>query len=279
MKIATLVPALTLVTAFSSVGSAGVLYQETFNDLPTGGPDIGGGNPLADDGWFNANGIDAQLGGVDDVTTLDGNYMEGPRGSGYSGNAVDDWQQKQFTTPTELSATTQNVYYSFNVLPNSFINDGLLLRPSVSPASSGSVNNVGPAFGLVEEGTDIRLKVRESPFGAEYVVDPATPIATSDWIELRLVLNQDTNDITASTASLYYRNITQGETELAPVPGIQDVAIGLSSAVNAGTIDTWILENFKTQERVDNLTVGIVPEPGSVALMGLGAVALLRRRR
>ena len=81
---------------------------------------------------------------------------------------------------------------------------------------------------------------------------PST-VASTDWLRLRLVI-----DFTANTgqgsASLFYRNLTDGETAFTPVAGIQN--INLSNKVRqAYTWDSVTANVFSTTSRIDHILV------------------------
>ena len=57
--------------------------------------------------------------------------------------------------------------------------------------------------------------------------------------------------------------------------------VGTTSAGGAGTIDVYIDDNPGNDDRTwyDGVSYEAVPEPGSLALLGLGGLCVLQRRR
>lgn len=106
-------------------------------------------------------------------------------------------------------------------------------------------------------------------------------VQNNDWIRLRLVMN-----FQAGTMSAYYQNLTQGHAGFTTI--VSDLAIfgaPPAAGVAPNTWNTLVLrsdDNNVNRRQIDNLTVGVIPEPSGLALLGLNAAfgaGLLRRRR
>ena len=256
------------------------LKVEDFEGMKLGGPqDTPVSNPLAAQGWFNGALDDDRLGAVRSGG-IDGRYHEAPASGQQEGGNVDHFQQMSFEVPDELDQTTNSVFYSFALQPRSWHNTGRL-RLAVSPASSpdaplgGSPGNFGVRFGL----SDGLLEIREAPFGQSVTALSPIQINEDDWIEILLLIDQDPDDVTLSTGSLFVRNLSLGQDSFDAVPGLQDIPLGFSESLNAGTINTFVLDDVRFKVGIDNLAVGIIPEPGSFSLLALGMLALCRRHR
>ncbi|EIP97638.1 hypothetical protein OpiT1DRAFT_02085 [Opitutaceae bacterium TAV1] len=110
--------------------------------------------------------------------------------------------------------------------------------------------------------------------------------ATDHWYEFQLVINQDTG-ATTPTLSLFARDITNGETALSAVAGLQNLSIALGSTTKASTWTDWAIRS-NGRQNIDNLylstiSVSEIPEPktAAAALAGIALLTLatLRARR
>jgi hypothetical protein len=115
------------------------------------------------------------------------------------------------------------------------------------------------AHGVIEKTTDMDALTFHTPGGVASIfanVNPDTPM-----LDLSLsIIDGDGNIVgSAATASL-------GEFLLLPLDE-GDYTVQISSAQNYGDVGQWFLSGF------------VAPEPASLALVGLGLLAALRRRR
>jgi hypothetical protein len=152
-----------------------------------------------------------------------------------------------------------------------------------------AASEVGPGvrFGANEPTAGIRVVGADGAF-------TQVPLATvgdyQDWIRLRLAI-----DPAAGTGTLLAQNLTAGETELEPVPGLENVPLGLDPAAadgsNPALWDAVFIHFEGLPYQLDNLVFGAVPAPFEIpalskaglamlaaALVG-GALVLLRRQR
>lgn len=111
----------------------------------------------------------------------------------------------------------------------------------------GSEAAIGPFFGITSIGASgSRFYIREAGFGAEHGVGLGGAVSPGEWVRFQLRA-----DLTANSGngagSLYYQNLSRGETAFTPVAGLQHVGLNLSAAPPA----TWNGVGF----RIDNAGV------------------------
>ncbi len=126
--------------------------------------------------------------------------------------------------------------------------------------------NTGDADGIrLAFSGENTLRSRKYEDGSGTDVDYAVPVFTDTAITMYILRNTDTS------FSVGYDDgggFTLLDTYTLAAVGSQDLFIGV--------------EDFGSTMSFDNLTIGSIadiPEPGSLALLGLGGLALLRRRR
>ena len=96
-------------------------------------------------------------------------------------------------------------------------------------------------------------------------------LSTASWYQLQLVINFTANAGSGS-GSLFYRNLTLGETAFTAVPDLQNVSLGLlntAADVRPATYDA--VHVTLSLADVDNF--GAIPEPSTSFLFLLTAVA------
>jgi hypothetical protein len=147
--------------------------------------------------------------------------------------------------------------------------------------ADNNITETGEWPGYMYASGDIELGVQGG-----YVISGALPATYNggDWI--RILLSFDwtaTGPGVYGKVSAYSLNLTDGETALAPVPGLQNVAITRAAwgtwLANASADPMHAGIWARGTVRLDNFGVGTLPEPGSVALLLLGGAGLLCRRR
>ena len=135
---------------------------------------------------------------------------------------------------------------------------------SVSTILRGPNTGVADGIRLAFSGeSTLRSRVYENGSGTD--IDYAAPVFADTAITMYILRNTDTN------FSVGYGDgggFTILDTYTITEVGSQDLFIGV--------------EDYGSTMSFDNLTIGNIadiPEPGSLALLGLGGLALLRRRR
>ncbi len=129
-------------------------------------------------------------------------------------------------------------------------------------------NEYGPMFGI-RDGYNARYQRQFGFFvqGAGNVDAVGSPIGNlgtmGDWVQVRLV----TNFVTGK-GSLFFRNLTRGESDFIPIAGLQNVDLNLSAGPAPSTWDAMILRNDHYGQ-FDNLVPNLsaitnVPEPNAV---------------
>ena len=101
----------------------------------------------------------------------------------------------------------------------------------------------------------------------EYITNiGTTPTAFGSAVVLELTLNPDTGDVTGSV-------IHSGGT-VSLTQNIPNLAADLAAVTYVG-----LQGNAAGQTELDNLLVTVIPEPASLALLGLGGLMMVRRQR
>lgn len=248
------------------------------------------GTTLADDGW-----VSTEVGGVpnlaasrmivtaatpSDVGNSTGNYVDADNPDLVGG---DNRVRKAFSAPTGFADTTQHVYYSF--LARAREVGGKSWGPQIRLQSEidASPSEFGPSFGVKLDSSVPVFVVSQAAFGTQFESDPGFTITYGEWYEIRLQIEQDPADVTNEKGSLVVRNVTDGETLYTPVPGLQSLDLRLNDQRKASLFDVWELDGNRFGQDLDDLTAGegeaaLIPEPGTMLLVGLGGLGVMRRR-
>jgi PEP-CTERM motif len=265
--------ALTLVS--STVPSQASFYD--FEALTSGS------NLIGQDNWIHANTL-----------ATSGNEMVVLAGAGsntskvatpFTGNAQLYRQNNgSFSIPTFTG--TELVYLEGDFQLGSQLNVfGLLQAPG---AASYSATSPWIGFSTTTTGTPpvvnrfFSFRPSFVPGGGATVsvnvADVAPEIVLGDWVRLRMELNLAANGGNGE-ADVFYKDLTLGQTSFTPVPGMQNLNGGIlaNSAANKYFWDSMFLRGGITSgnNSIDNLEVGIIPEPGSVILAMIGLIGLV----
>ncbi|WP_043582375.1 hypothetical protein [Geminisphaera colitermitum] len=140
---------------------------------------------------------------------------------------------------------------------------------------SGTNTYMITLFTIEPDATDpllVRFTVGTGNSGGTLVPSTQT-FARDHWYEFQLVINQDTG-ATTPTLSLFARDVTNGETTLSAVAGLQNLSITLSSITKASTWTDWAIRS-NGRQNVDNLYLSTapIPEPAASATLVILAAA------
>jgi hypothetical protein len=251
----------------------------TFEGL-TAGPSPTG-NLIGQDNWVHFNtgattGAEAivQLG----TGTNTSNVFLANQGNAQVGRAND----ANFSVPTFTG--TEQVYLEADMQFGT--QQANFAAAHVVPDSQAATDrSMSPIFGWFPFGTpsSLQFMVRKANFGATSfiaVADAAPEIVLGDWVRLRMEVDLAANGGDGS-ASLFYKDLTLGQTSFTPVLTLQNVVAGLLA--NNGNDYFWdgmyLRGGISTTNPIDNLEVGVIPEPGSIGLLAIALVALAAQRR
>lgn len=228
---------------------------------------------LSDNGWTERDG--------DRTWTV-----TAPTGSGntssqivvYGGGASGASIYKAFDNPAAIPSGTTDYYVSFCAKPNG-TNAVLALWNLNAGSSPPNDSYVGPYFGVTANSFNIR--------SAGYGPTTTSTTVTADpthWYEFRLQIKVNATTLTNSTGTLYYRDLTAGETTLHAISDLTDINLGFSSAPRNPNLYTGWRMRAGGGAEYDNLEFGTgtlapVPEPAAIGFVPLVAGLLMLRRK
>ena len=210
----------------------------------------------------------------------------------------DNWQtltsaSATVTTPGGSGDPSANAASSGPRDPLERTNDGNFAFPTI-PATgpavfqadlrlTGTDVNSQSGFGLAEFGVGVGFRyytygTRQFDFlrndNSHVLVSFPSRIGTDDWLRLQLAV-----DMGANTASMFYEDLTLGDTSFSPIAGMQNMTFRSGGVGGTPLPATWNAMWLDiAQGQADNLVVAI-PEPASLGLLAAGGMMLLRRRR
>lgn len=133
----------------------------------------------------------------------------------------------------------------------------LTYGPDTSP------KGLGPRFGLSRAGKDQPVRFRLIRAGRhlvaanrQHILESKVSGRVGEWYELRLVVAINQQDITKSTGSLYFRNVTVGDTTF-QATDLLDVDLGFTEQLQPKNFNTWTISGKHSGEH-DNIGVGIL---------------------
>ncbi len=255
---------------------ASILYSDTFSRVTGSGDGNGDPNGPADN-YSDWGSNDNALGGTNVQA-----WNAGPSRAGGGRNAVTDGN-------LGISHGTSSLY-AFDaaaVTPQGFTValdfSRFVVTPEPGPGANGLI-----AFGLgVDSGTSLGefTAVNFSDFGISFQQANAGNAANAEiFVDGLFVSNFDylTPDLPHTLLLTVVPQVpgAYGDTDLIDINILVDGTISVDVTVTGGTefgTFTVSANNFDTRY-IDNLVVTAIPEPASLALMGLGALAVCRRR-
>jgi hypothetical protein len=287
-KIGLLAIAAAAVVGVLAPANAAITFLDHFNgqtgfNLSTANGDYAGGNgtvnylhgtPGTDTGFFGAGDSAIHITATDQYVNLGG---DAPYGN------------VQYTSNTS-GGFTVGLWFKVN---NDATTDALL-RVGNGDVTGSDMVILG--YGLSSAGSGrVHYYSGQPPFGpAVSVVANAAGPATNQWAYMAATV-----DYTANTATLYmfdkdgvFQNsssVAIGGDPAKYVTNSGELRIGeglgfngMEAWIDEISIDNVVLDQAAIQSRVTSMVAGnplSVPEPASVALLGLGGLMLVRRRR
>jgi hypothetical protein len=117
-------------------------------------------------------------------------------------------------------------------------------------------DGMGPQFGIARArdgsgNTCFRLK----PVGGDWRQSGQVALP-KHWYEVRLVIRQNAANITKSTGTLYYRDLTASDKEF-NVSDLKDVPLGLTASIRPATFAAWVFQG-KHAGQYDNFATGTI---------------------
>jgi hypothetical protein len=142
---------------------------------------------------------------------------------------------------------------------------------------------LGPRFGVgyQDYGTDsFVVRAADNTITTRSIATAnggASAGSSTDWFQVRLLMDF-TADAGDGSGSLFYRNLTAGDTSFSPVTGLQNVDLNLASTETDPTTWDTLYIRLHDGSQIDNLDPTSVPEPSSMLLVASGAAAFLLSR-
>ncbi|MDP3851797.1 MAG: PEP-CTERM sorting domain-containing protein [Luteolibacter sp.] len=147
---------------------------------------------------------------------------------------------------------------------------------------SGTQKLFGPTVGFANgpfgDGYQFRLGVKASDGSWSHVTaTPGSAPSLENTITLQLVMDFTANS-GAGSGSVYFKNLTLGDTSFTAVDGLQNINLGLNYLDSTATPSDWNQVAFRTSNSgdgfahsIDNLLVtgSAIPEPSTIGLFAL----------
>ena len=202
---------------------------------------------------------------VSDGTGYDTSKVTGTAGSATSNFAIRA-NDGNFSFGSLVGVTTLTLGFDTRYVAGG--NAGTNNQSQFSLNSADSVTG-SAAFGLNGNGLVINSSGPVLPSGLNF----------DDWFSLQLVMDLTANSGDGS-GSLFYKNLTDGDTGYTAVAGLQDINLDLSPLQDPTQWTRMVLRTgFYEGNKIDNLYIASVPEPSCALLTALGLICLIPRRR
>lgn len=226
--------------ALATSASAAVVFNETFEGYTLG--DVAG------------QGLWADFGGAELTSVVDTMANGGTKSLAFSTNALTGKYGSDATFDLAAPITAGQLVLSFDIFHAAGNDGSAFLYFSRGATLAGAFQQ---GLSLVGSGTD-------GTFGDDD--SPKTGLLTGQWVPVVMNIDLDADTLVA----------TYGGTQIFNGAWITDA--GLPSQYQG--IDIWA-DGGTSQGSfyIDNLRLDAVPEPSSIALLGLGAGGLFLRRR
>ena len=186
------------------------------------------------------------------------------------------------TSDTQISRANDGnfSYTAANTMTLSFViraRNNSSYGSSFALADGGAGGEVAFQFGLLNDSWFIR----QADFGTT-TTSGAGLTSTSEGYLVEIEVDILANSGNGS-GSLFVTNMEPGGGTRTAIAGLQNTDLGILAMDGGSTdISTWdslYVRHFGGGSTVDTLTITAVPEPSSAALLGLGGLALILRRR
>jgi len=129
------------------------------------------------------------------------------------------WNYPAFT------GTETNAKAEFDVTYSTIGGPHIMLAGDTNLDNYIAGSEAGPQFGIANDG---KFYVRNAGFGAENQVPITTEGSPGDWFRVQLVTDFAANGGNGSS-SLFYKNLTLGQSTFTPVAGLQNVDVNLTA--------------------------------------------------
>jgi hypothetical protein len=244
-------------------------------------------NLIGQDNWIHANTLATS--GPEMKVRQGTGFNTSKVASPFSGNAqLVRQNDANFSIPTFTG--TEKIYIQVDVkfgLQQALFGLSAFQGATATNDSQSPTIGVARNFMLPPSDTSMFFNFRHFGAGAAPqdfipIADVAPEIQPGDWLTMRLEIDLAANGGNG-LANAFYKDLTLGQTDFTPIPGLQNKSANLlgQPAANKYFWDRMYLRGGINVEdnSIDNLEVGIIPEPTSIGLFAMAFVALAAQRR
>lgn len=263
--------------------AANFLYD--FDALTTGGL-------IAQDGWYSPRSYWGNPTIVSSTAPSGTSNMIQETGTGSGGYAA----ARALPTGTFYSGTETAAVFQYDAQATRFYSGNTMWlggngdHQVLGDDWSGAQAKLGPSLGFYNSTAGVytfRLGTKAAS-GGWTILSYVSTVPLGDWVSIQLIMDFTAN-AGAGSGSLFFKDLTTGETSFTAAPGLQNINLGLTvgAGLAAGyTPDKWNQIGFDFAPvntypaKLDNLLVSsTIPEPSALPLLALGGLMLGRRRR